>query len=452
MKAQPKSLTIAEVLTLRKQQMLIVNPEYQRGAIWSESQKRKLLDSVLRGYPIPLIYLHHICHEAAGLRSERFEIIDGQQRLNAIYDFSEGAFSLFDPIKDEAQARFPEFIKNLPCPWSGCTFGELSPELQRHFLEIPLSVVEIETHDPHEARDLFVRLQAGMPLNSQEKRDAWPGDFTDFILRIGGKPDIARYVGHEFFTKLMGAGKSKDRGKFRQVAAQVAMLYLKRRRSNGEVFTDINSRAIDDFYYENLDFDGNSVDAKRLTSILDRLVALLGDGKRKKILAHDAIHLVLLLDTLWDDYAPSWQDRLAVAFDKFREDLAMANKLRNDPAPPDHWLRYGVHTRANSDRAGTIQQRHEFFSTQMHGLLLPVLKDERRAFGPLEREILYYAMKKRCQVCDGVVAWGDAEIHHVHGHAQGGRTSLENGALVHGVCHPKGKAAEDFARTWPRRA
>jgi hypothetical protein len=32
--------------------------------------------------------------------------------------------------------------------------------------------------DPNEARDLFVRLQAGMPLNSQEKRDAWPGQFT----------------------------------------------------------------------------------------------------------------------------------------------------------------------------------------------------------------------------------------------------------------------------------
>jgi hypothetical protein len=55
----------------------------------------------------------------------RFEIIDGQQRINALADFTDGAFKLFDPVKDEAEARFPEFIKRQPCPWAAKTFQDL---------------------------------------------------------------------------------------------------------------------------------------------------------------------------------------------------------------------------------------------------------------------------------------------------------------------------------------
>lgn len=40
----------------------------------------------------------------------------------------------------------------------------------------------------NEVRDLFIRLQAGTPLTAQEKRDAWPGDFTLFVIRHAGKP------------------------------------------------------------------------------------------------------------------------------------------------------------------------------------------------------------------------------------------------------------------------
>src|SRR5439155_23439784 len=129
----------------------------------------------------------------------RYEVIDGQQRINALSEFHEGAFKLFDHGKDAAEARFPEFIKKQPCPWGRKSFQELNEALKKKFLETPLRVVQIETHDPDEARDLFVRLQAGMPLNSQEKRDAWPGQFTDFILRLGGQPGLARYPGHDLF-------------------------------------------------------------------------------------------------------------------------------------------------------------------------------------------------------------------------------------------------------------
>ena len=57
-----------------------------------------------------------------------------------------------------------------------------------------------------------------------------PGQFTDFVLKLGGKPNVPRYPGHDFFNVLMRARRSKDRGKLRQLAAQIAALFLTRRK------------------------------------------------------------------------------------------------------------------------------------------------------------------------------------------------------------------------------
>lgn len=451
MLATPETRTVGGLLRLKKAKMLVANPEYQRGEVWTVTQKKRLIDSVLRGYPIPLIYLHHIKTEIEGAKREDFEVIDGQQRIAALDDFKEGAFRLFDPVKDEEEARFPSFIREQPCPWGGKRFEELAPELQDKFLETPLSVVMIQTDVPNEARDLFIRLQAGMPLNSQEKRDAWPGNFTEFVLRIGGKPLIAKYPGHDFFSVVMKASKA-NRGDFRQLAAQMIMLLIVRRESGSDRLCDINRDEIDDFYYKHLDFDPAGPEARRIREVLDLLCELLGDGKRSKVVRHEAIHLALLVDSLLDDYTRGWTQHFAAAFDHFRAQVAKAKKQQYDPNPPEHWLRYAQLTRVNSDRAETIARRHQFFVEQMFPRLSLVLKDPVRLFGPVERELIYFRDQKRCQVCDAEVLWGDHEVHHVTEHHKGGATTLDNGALVHKQCHPKGAAqSSEFARKWAEK-
>jgi 5-methylcytosine-specific restriction endonuclease McrA len=323
--------------------------------------------------------------------------------------------------------------------------------LQRQFLDTLLHIEKIETDNPNEARDLFVRLQAGMPLNSQEKRDAWPGQFTDFVLRLGGKAGLAKYPGHDFFNELMKARRTQDRGKFRQLAAQLAMLFFTHHDSGD--FRDINAAAIDDYYYENLGFDANSDNASRLQGILDKINQLLRDQKRPKVIGHEAIHLVLLVDSLLDDYTRSWETNFPTAFDHFRANLAQAKQTRYEASPSEYWIRYGVGTRVNSDRGEVIHRRHEFFMEKMYEILHPQLKDPQRGFGTLEREIVYYRDKKRCAVCDAEVIWSEAEVHHIHRHSQGGKTTLDNGVMVHRHCHPKGATAEQaFAKKWRQRS
>jgi hypothetical protein len=123
-----------------------------------------------------------------------------------------------------------------------------------------------------------------MPLNSQEKRDAWPGNFAEFVLKIGGKPQVPKYPGHEFFPVVMKA-KTHKRGEFRQLAAQMIMLFMTHRESGGEKLCDINRDAIDTFYYKHLDFDLQSDDAKRFRR---RRQTLRSTGKRNKRLVEHA--------------------------------------------------------------------------------------------------------------------------------------------------------------------
>ena len=447
MKTEQRFLAVRDLVELAKNGMATANPEYQRGAVWSRDQQKKLIDSVMRGYQLPIFYLHYKRTEAGGLTRESYDIIDGQQRITSLHLFVEGAFPLF-PANDQ-RARFPKFLQDEPCPWGAKNFQGLSEDLQTRLLDTKLPVAYIETDNSNEVRDLFVRLQSGSPLNSQEKRDTYPGQFTDFILQLGGKPGIARYPGHNFFQRVLKMKPGQDRGKTRQLAAQITILFLERRTAGN--FTDINANAIDDYYYTNLDFDSDSPHCKRLMDILDKLDELLGPAKMPPLRGHDAMHLVLFLDQIWDDYTRSWESKLQEAQRSFSAAVATAAKSSKDGNPDEHWLSYGVWTRTNSDRGENIHLRHRYYCQriiELLGNLTPL--DPKRSFNALEREVIYWRDSTKCQKpgCGAAVPWNEAEIHHIKPHSEGGRTEMGNGALVHKHCHPLSAAdVQEFAES-----
>jgi hypothetical protein len=437
-------MTVRDLLELRKNSMLKVNAEYQRAAVWSESQQKRLIDSVLRCYPLPLFYFHHKVRNVAGMHSEGLEIIDGQQRITALYQFAESGFKLFDPIKDDKTARFPKFIKESPCRWARCDFLSLGSDLKTRFLDTTVFVVKVSTQVEDEARDLFIRLQAGLPLNAQEKRDAWPGGFTELVLKLGGKQEIARYPGHDFFRQLVRTS-SRDRGAARQLCAQICMLFFERAAQGNWI--DIGTQDVDDYYYRNLGFDITSSNVTRLNRVLDLAVSLFQGQGTPRLRAYEAIHVVLLLDGLVDDYTPSWEANFMRAYDAFKLRVAQAKKEQSD----EYWTEFGAWTQTQSAGARTIQRRHAFFLKEMCRGLSPVLLDPTRLFGEIEREIVYFQNDKRCAVCNELILWPDLEIHHVEEYQAGGRTRIENAAPVHKDHHPKGLEAARFKAQWLSR-
>jgi hypothetical protein len=440
-------ITIKQLLKIKDGGMLTINSEYQRGPVWKESQQKKLIDSVLRGYPLPLLYLHVKKIETINLKgissvTEKYEIIDGQQRINSLYKYWQGNFKLLDPEKDDKVARFPKFIRDIPCEWSHCFYADLSPELKEKFDSTELAYVRIDTDNEDEARDLFIRLQSGTPLNEQEKRDAWPGGYTEFVLRFAGKRNNIKYPGHDFFNNWVkkasqrnidGQDDVKDTGKSRKLCAGLGMLYF-RNAANGN-WIDLKIQNIDDFYHQNLDLKMDDERVVRFNNLLNLALECLNGYTGKKLDDHEVYHFILLLDSLYDDYTKNWVANFQSAFDNFRKEFVNSKKFKEG----EYFQNYAMLTSASASSSNSLKTRHNFYTKKMFEMLKPVLKDKTRLYGELEREILYYRYDKKCQICNTEIAWNDLEIHHVKQHQHGGETILENGIPVHKKCHPKGK-------------
>src|ERR1700759_5395595 len=79
---------------------LDLQPNFQRGEVWSKTKKQRLIDSILRDWHVPPI------HVVENPRTRKQEVLDGQQRLAAIRDFVDGEFAVAgqtEPLERELQ-------------------------------------------------------------------------------------------------------------------------------------------------------------------------------------------------------------------------------------------------------------------------------------------------------------------------------------------------------------
>ena len=441
--------TVGALIEHKRKKILQVNYEYQRGDRWNHMQKRMFIDSIFRDYSIPAFYFHEKEISAGSIRNTNFDIVDGQQRIDAIYSYREGAFPTLDPC-DESGFRFPNFVKDRPCPWGGKRFAELSKDLQTKLLNHKIVVYQITTTDENSIRDLFIRLQGGTPLTAQDKRDSWPGNFTEFILTVGGKSEVARWYGLPIFTEIP---RISNESKRRQLAAQVFVLFWTVRKERK--FCDIKSSNIDQFYHSQVGFDSNSVEAQRFKRISKELYGVLHG--QPKLAGHHIIHLFLFVDSLLDEYARGWEPYLADKLHEFNERCRVAaDGIRNlrETEFKRYYSEYGQLTQTSIANADTIRRRHAFFSEAMLELLAPKKLDEKRMFSNLERETVFFRDNGICQFCrmngtEHKIAWEECQFHHVVPHADGGVTNIGNAALVHKDCHPKAQGdVEKFCSWW----
>lgn len=440
--------TVGNLIDLQSNSFLVVDHEYQRGLRWSPLQKRMFIDSILRGYSIPAFYLHKKKTLSVGIQNTHYYIVDGQQRIDAICSYCDGSFELLDPSK-KLEFRFPNFFSNYSCPWGGKRFSELPKDIQIQLKAHKVVVYEITTNNENEIRDLFIRLQGGTPLTPQDKRDSWPGNFTDFILKVGGKSEVERWFGYPLFLEVL---KAVNESKRRQLAAQVYMLFWTVR--NEHRFCDIKSANLDEFYHCQVNFDEDSSDAKRFKKICEVIEgAMIGS---QRVMGHYIIHLFLFVDSLIGDYVKGWENDLASKlreFDTRQKQAAEDVKNRRETENEIYYSEYGQLTRTSSDQANTIRQRHAFFSEVMLKLLSPTRLDDTSKFSNIQRQTVFFRDKGLCQWCrmNGTshkVLWEESHIHNVIPYSESGVNEVSNAALVHRDCHPRSYRDLKSFRDW----
>lgn len=440
---------------------LRANPEFQRGLQWGLAQKQGLIDSLLRGYQIPLFYIHLESRTNNYTRDTETTawIVDGQQRLASIVSYCQNEFSLPDPQKAKPGTILPVDPANLPA-WAGKKFQQLDLSDQDRLLNHELLVVEI-TADKNEVRDLFIRLQAGTPLTAQEKRDAWPGDFTNFVIQHAGKPghrlsnpkpffNLFRKTNARRLTVADGEHYVDGHAETRKFFAGLAMTLMLRERS-GIDFVDLKGKTINDFYLNNLDLPASDPGAQRVVGLLDRIVDLPKFSTLKEggpVTFQMAFHFALLVDALdQGHYTNEWKQSVVEAFLSFKEQVVAARQHHRDTGVSlPHHERFGrLLSGSGSDTAEIIRQRHYFMLSEIHPKIRVVPLDPNRGFDLLEREVIWNRDRGQCQNPNCArperrVAFHEATIHHIVEHGAGGRTTLRNGILICPDCHYSSRA------------
>jgi hypothetical protein len=184
------------------------SPDYQReGNVWSEVDKSYLIDTILKNFPMPPVFLHQHIDNDTG--KTVYDIVDGKQRLLAIISFLKNEISI---PEDFASDGFGDprlegmFFKDLD--------GEGFSEWKKSIWKYEITIEYIETDDVGVVNHIFDRLNRnGEPLTNQELRKAKYGNsyFYNVIADFSASPVFNKVVSylqsnrlehHEFISEL----------------------------------------------------------------------------------------------------------------------------------------------------------------------------------------------------------------------------------------------------------
>lgn len=134
-----------------------LNPAWQRGPVWSVQKKALLVDSILRRYDVPMIYLRECKPESPFA----YEVVDGQQRLRSIWDFIDGVYGLTKDLEKIGKFEI-----------AGKKYKGLPQALKIRLNSFKMVIAFVKNAREPQISRLFSRMQMGVRLNPAELRNA----------------------------------------------------------------------------------------------------------------------------------------------------------------------------------------------------------------------------------------------------------------------------------------
>nr|WP_298794276.1 DUF262 domain-containing protein [uncultured Acetobacter sp.] len=165
-----RTYSINDFVEWDSQKQLVLNPAFQRRAVWSDKAKSYLIDTILRGKPIPKVFIRQKLNVTT--KSSIREVVDGQQRLRTILSYVRDGFAI-------GRSQHPEY--------GGLRFSQLPEDAQSAFLSFEIAVDLLINLPDAEILDIFARLNSyAVVLNEQEKINASHfGPFKVLADKIG---------------------------------------------------------------------------------------------------------------------------------------------------------------------------------------------------------------------------------------------------------------------------
>lgn len=383
-----------------------VNREYQREEdIWSGEDKKYLIDSILRDFDIPKIYLRE-------LSDQSLEIVDGQQRIDTIWKFRDDVITLSGIISG----------KEL----DGKQYSNSDDELRGRFNDYELDTVILKNYDDERVREMFTRLQRGKPLNPAEKLNAFPGAIVP-AMRFLGK--------HEFFSLVYMSLR-----RYHPYLIAARMLLIQYGLEHFDAISDIGPERLYSFFDERKAMAIESREVQSVRQNLDFLYkAFRSKGEKIPELSSDAwvINVYLLVASLQKQYSMKGQESIfADFFIKFWREAEGLREMKIKPTlnKVSQDFLIAISNSTMSKEKLVIRQKELVENYVERSQRLEFI-DPNRLFSQYEKVVIYRNGNGKCVNCRREVNWNEFEADHIRAWSAGGKTTLDNAQLLCRECN-----------------
>jgi 5-methylcytosine-specific restriction endonuclease McrA len=406
----PTTHRISEFTKWNKERSLELAPPFQRKPVWSDRNRSFLIDTILKGLPVPEIYIQ-VKTDKDG--NTKYVVVDGQQRIRSILDFIEGEFAL---MEEES----PEFANK--------EFKDLSEGVRTDFWDYSIVTRELKTSSEADIKSIFLRLNKYVvPLNSQELRNAtYNGHFITMVNqivdidefwaenKIVSPSQIKRMLDAEFVSELF-----------------IAMIHGIQAKE---------AKDIDGFY---LKYDKTFSDMQEWRKKFEATESKINDilnGEISKSRWHRQPDFYALFQAVYSlsqtYYFP--EDRYENIRKKLLDFSSEVDKyIPSTKKAADVLVSVYIE---NVERATANKFPRQKRCDIIREIMIPFLiaKDSHRAFTEEERRIVWNLSKdKKCAICGRTIRFEDLNVDHKIPHSKGGKTEIANAQITHKSCNVK---------------
>lgn len=408
-------------LTKHKQRHLNLSPGFQRESVWTTKDRQKLIDSILRNYPIPAIFLYR--------REENgeiiYDVIDGKQRMETCLMF----MGLIRGNQFYAKTQMPDKDER---EWINY---KLLQRRAKQYLLTGYKITAIEVNgDPSDVIELFVRINStGKALSAAEKRHA--KYYHSPFLKIAGKL-ASRYESYFLENEILTDAQISRMKHVELICELMISMY------QGDL---INKKAALDKMMDDKSLSlakAKNIEAKvvRTFNKIKKMFPNLYQTRFKQL--SDFYSLAVLIYKfdvenliLTDRRRNKLAWELLVAFsDGVDQTRLLQKKVEGIPPKLEKCREYLLTVLQSTDEISQRRRREDI----LRGLLESIFrrKDKDRLFSPEQRRILWNTSKDRmCKKCGRAVTWADFTVDHIKPFSKGGATKLVNAAIMHQSCN-----------------
>lgn len=248
---QTRNFSVRDFEEWNDRDELVLQPKFQRRSVWKDKARSYLIDTIIRGLPVPKIYMRQDVNPKT--RRTRREIVDGQQRLRTVLSFLDDGFKVSASHNKDISGKF---------------FSELREDAQKNLLSYEFVVDLLQDLPDKEVVDIFTRLNTyAITLNPQELRHAnFLGEFRSLVY----------FLSKEYYTFWTKYSIFNEQNILRMQEAEfISELLI-------AMIDGIQSKqklVIDRYYktYED-EFTNREQVEERFCSIIDSIPEIMGDG------------------------------------------------------------------------------------------------------------------------------------------------------------------------------